>query len=115
MGKHDTHPDHDHVHGGSCGHTKLRHADHSDFVHDGHLHRTHDGHVDECTLTVGTENPAACTPSHGCAEHDPQHSHGAGCGHESVPHGDHHDWLVGTHLHHAHGGHCDDHGSVVVA
>jgi hypothetical protein len=27
-----------------------------------------------------------------------------------VPHGDHVDYLVAGHLHHPHGGHCDDHG-----
>jgi UDP-2,3-diacylglucosamine pyrophosphatase LpxH len=29
-----------------------------------------------------------------------------------VPHGDHVDYLVAGHLHHPHGGHCDDHGPV---
>jgi hypothetical protein len=29
-----------------------------------------------------------------------------------VPHGDHTDYLVAGHLHHAHTGHCDDHGKV---
>jgi hypothetical protein len=32
-----------------------------------------------------------------------------------VPHGDHVDYLVDGHLHHAHGDHCDDHGPVQVA
>jgi hypothetical protein len=32
-----------------------------------------------------------------------------------VPHGDHADYLVSGHLHHAHGGHCDDHGAVSAA
>ncbi len=40
------------------------------------------------------------------------HSHGPGCGHEAVPHGDHVDFLVGDHLHHQHADHCDDHGTV---
>jgi hypothetical protein len=31
-----------------------------------------------------------------------------------VPHGDHVDYLVNDHLHHPHGDHCDDHGSVEV-
>jgi hypothetical protein len=31
-----------------------------------------------------------------------------------VPHGDHVDYLVGGHLHHAHNGHCDHHGAVSV-
>ncbi len=28
------------------------------------------------------------------AETDGEHAHGPGCGHERVPHDDHHDWLV---------------------
>ena len=37
-------------------------------------------------------------------------THGASCGHESVPHGDHVDYDVGGALHHPHAGHCDLHG-----
>jgi hypothetical protein len=33
-------------------------------------------------------------------------SHGANCGHEQVPHGNHVDYLVGDHLHHVHGSHA---------
>ena len=32
------------------------------------------------------------------------------CGHETVQHGDHVDYVVGGHLHHPHGDHCDHHG-----
>jgi hypothetical protein len=32
-----------------------------------------------------------------------------------VPHGDHTDYLVNGHLHHACSGHCDDHGSLKAA
>ena len=46
------------------------------------------------------------------AHHD--HTHGPGCGHEAVPHGDHIDYLVDGHLHHPHGDHCDDHGPIEV-
>lgn len=38
------------------------------------------------------------------------HQHGANCGHQAVPHGDHIDYLVAGHLHFTHGAHCDDHG-----
>jgi hypothetical protein len=110
---HNTHPDHDHVHGPDCGHLAVRHGDHIDYLHDGHLHHDHDGHVDECVLDVGAANPAACTPSHSCAGHAQGHVHAPGCGHEAVPHGDHVDYLVAGHLHHPHGGHCDDHGAVI--
>jgi hypothetical protein len=112
---HETHSDHDHVHGAGCGHVAIRHGDHVDYLHDGHLHREHDGHIDECALEVGSANPAACTPVHACGAHDKGHVHTAGCGHQAVPHGDHVDYLVDGHLHHAHDGHCDDHGAVVAA
>jgi hypothetical protein len=42
-------------------------------------------------------------------------THGPGCGHEAVPHGDHVDYLVSGHLHHPHDGHCDDHGALELA
>jgi hypothetical protein len=109
---HKTHPDHDHVHGPSCGHPAIRHGDHVDYAHDGHLHHEHDGHVDECVLEVSAGNPDACTPSHNCAAHGQDHVHAPGCGHPAVPHGDHVDYLVAGHLHHSHGDHCDDHGAV---
>ena len=112
---HQTHQNHDHVHASGCGHTTVRHGGHVDYLHDGHLHHPHDGHVDECSIDVGTANPAACTPSHACAGHKQGHVHGSGCGHESVPHGDHIDYLVDGHLHHPHSGHCDDHGALTTA
>lgn len=112
---HRIHDDHAHVHGPGCGHTAIHHGEHVDYLHDGHLHRVHGDHVDECALEAGAENPAHCTPSHACAGHDASHRHGPGCGHEAVPHGDHVDYLVAGHLHHPHGGHCDDHGAVKVA
>ncbi len=57
---------------------------------------------------------AQCTPQHACADHAKNHQHGPKCGHEAVPHGDHVDYLVGGHLHHPHGTHCDDHGALRV-
>lgn len=112
---HQTHSAHSHVHGSGCGHLAIRHGAHLDYAHDGHLHHTHDGHTDECALEVDAVHPAACTPSHACAGHDAQHTHGASCGHPAVPHGDHVDFIVNGHLHHPHGGHCDDHGAVDVS
>jgi hypothetical protein len=112
---HHIHDDHAHVHGPNCGHKAIQHGDHQDYVHDGHLHHAHDGHVDECSLSVDSKNPAACTPDHACAAHDAGHVHGPGCGHDAVPHGDHVDYLVGGHLHHPCKGHCDDHGAVSVS
>lgn len=61
-------------------------------------------HVHDTTCTQ------TCTMGHACAAHDAAHIHGDDCGHEAVPHGDHMDYVVDGHLHHPHGGHCDDHG-----
>lgn len=108
------HADHGHQHGENCGHTRIQHGGHVDYVHDGHLHTAHEGHYDECKIEVGAANPADCTPAHDCGQHDKNHKHGPGCGHEAVPHGDHVDYLVDGHLHHPHGDHCDDHGPVNV-
>jgi hypothetical protein len=85
---------------------------HTDYLHDGHLHHVHGDHIDEHIVAVSQANPERCTPDHACASHDASHKHGLGCGHEQVPHGDHLDFLVGGHLHHAHAGHCDDHGAI---
>lgn len=114
MSNHKTHDHHDHSHGPGCGHKTIEHDGHTDYVHDGHLHHVHGDHVDCHALDVGGNNPDACTPAHACSAHGKDHTHGAACGHDAVPHGDHTDYVVGGHLHHAHGGHCDDHGPVKV-
>ena len=112
---HTVHEKHEHAHGADCAHPKVQHAGHVDYLHDGHMHHAHEGHVDEHVLDVSSSNPDACTTSHSCAAHDAGHKHGAGCGHEMVPHGDHTDHLVSGHLHRAHGSHCDDHGKLSIA
>jgi hypothetical protein len=104
------HSNHAHQHGPNCGHTAVRHEDHIDYLHDGHLHHMHGDHVDEHVIGIDSSNPARCTPQMQCG-----HEHGAGCGHEAIPHGDHVDYLVDGHLHHPHGDHCDDHGRVQLA
>jgi len=43
---------------------------------------------------------------------DHEHVHGEGCGHETVPHGDHVDYLHDGHRHAAHEGHYDEHAEV---
>jgi hypothetical protein len=101
--------EHAHVHGPGCGHTAVRHDDHVDYLHDGHLHHPHEGHVDEHVIGTDSEHPDGHTEAADC---ESGHSHGRGCGHEAVPHGDHVDFLVDGHLHHPHGDHCDDHGTV---
>ena len=112
MNKMANHDNHDHQHGSNCGHTAIQHDGHTDYLHDGHLHHVTAAGIEEHALTVGGTNPSACTPTHDCGGHAKGHVHGADCGHEAVPHGDHVDYLVDGHLHHPHGDHCDDHGVV---
>ena len=100
----------DHIHGPDCGHTAIVHGDHIDYLHDGRLHNPHEDHYDEHFIDVTQTNPDICNPIHSCKDH----VHGPGCGHESVPHGDHLDYLVDGRLHHVHNGHCDDHGPIEV-
>lgn len=109
------HPNHPHVHGPGCGHVGIKHDGHVDYLHDGHLHAQSGTAVEECAVPVTAANPDACTPTHACGGHPAGHTHGPGCGHEAVPHGDHVDYLVNGHLHHAHGEHCDDHGPLAFA
>jgi hypothetical protein len=109
------HRNHDHQHGPTCGHTAIEHEDHVCYLHDGHLHHVHGDHVDEHAIAVNATNASACTPQHACGGHAADHLHGPDCGHESVPHGDHVDYLVDGHLHYPHGDHCDDHGRVTLA
>lgn len=108
----DVHDGHEHRHGPACGHTVIWHGDHKDYLHDGCMHHVQGGQVFEHHIEVTPENPAECTEGHGCGEHGSEHRHSPGCGHETVPHGDHFDYLVAGHLHHPHGDHCDDHGPV---
>ena len=109
----EIHDKHAHAHGPNCGHTAIRHQNHVDYVHDGHLHQPQGSRVIECSISVDSTNPSQCTPQHACGSHDAKHGHGAGCGHEVVPHGDHTDYLVAGHLHQPHSGHCDVHGDIV--
>lgn len=106
----NTHSHPEHTHGPNCGHTAIRHSTHIDYIHDGHLHHPHSDHCDEHVIEVSEKNPDSCVPIHGCDGH----THGPGCGHEAVPHGDHVDYIVDGRLHHAHNGHCDDHGPVEI-
>ena len=97
--EHETHRGHSHQHGPECGHVEVNHDDHVDYLHDGHLHREHDGHWDECE------------PSGQHVVHDGAHDceHNADCGHDTVPHGDHVDYVHEGHRHAAHEGHWDEH------
>ena len=114
MTQHKTHDGHTHTHGSGCGHKTIEHEGHRDYLHDGHMHHIHDEHIDDHNVAINKNNPKSCTPEHKCVEHDKGHVHGSGCGHETIPHGNHVDYVVGKHLHHPHGNHCDDHGTVDV-
>jgi hypothetical protein len=102
----------EHQHGAGCGHTAVEHDGHTDYLQDGHLHHRHGDHVDEHVVAVSDTNPEGHTSAVG--GHAGEHQHGAACGHEAVPHGDHRDYLVDGRLHHQHGDHCDDHGPLRV-
>ncbi len=93
----------------------VAHEGHRDVLENGHLHFVHGNQVDEHRIPVSDMNPDLCTPGHRCDGHSTYHKHGPYCGHESVPHGDHTDYLVDGHLHHAHGDHCDFHGFLETA
>ncbi|HEX4514754.1 MAG TPA: hypothetical protein VH054_14495 [Polyangiaceae bacterium] len=70
----------------------------------------HGDHVDEHELDA-SKNPTACA-AHDCKAHAAPHTHGPSCGHETIPHAGHVDYVVDGHLHHPHGEHCDHHGAV---
>lgn len=36
-----------HAHNDNCGHKKVQHGDHFDFIHNGHYHAVHADHTDE--------------------------------------------------------------------
>ena len=46
-------------------------------------------------------------PQHDAADHE--HAHGEACGHDTVQHGDHIDYLHDGHRHAEHAGHYDEH------
>lgn len=97
-----------HHHSLACGHTKLLHGDHVDYLENGHLHHPHEDHFDEAVIPVSANNPDGESPVVEGELHDEY------CGHEQVPHGDHIDYLVNGRLLHVHGDHVDDHGPVDV-
>ncbi len=101
-----THEKHDHIHGPNCGHPAVKHLDHVDYLHEGHLHHLHQGHIDEHELEASEKNPTTCSPVACGVDH---------ANSEKIPHAGHFDYLVNGRLHHAHDGHCDDHGPIALA
>lgn len=91
-----------HKHGENCGHASIKHSDHVDYMHDGHFHNaTASGQVVEHSVRVAAANDHVKAPA------ESGHTHGANCGHASIPHGDHSDYVVDGNVHHVHGDHCD--------
>ncbi|MEY4632563.1 MAG: hypothetical protein RIQ81_2683 [Pseudomonadota bacterium] len=103
--EHKAHADHEHAPG--CGHTAIKHEDHTDYLHDGHLH-----HAGADKKVVEHKLADAKTKDHVKAAAEAGHKHGPKCGHEAIQHGSHTDYIVDSKLHHVHGDHCDEHGSV---
>lgn len=108
----EIHDVHSHVHGEGCGHAKVWHVDHWDYLHDGHLHFVHGDHVDEHVIEVSETNPNAEAPMDASAHAD--HMHGAEDTHLMIRHGDHMDFIHDGHLHYVHGDHVDDHGPITI-
>lgn len=69
-----------------------------------------------CRLSTDTTRVPATTAeeevmtatTHARAEEHEHHTHGPGCGHESVVHNDHVDYFHGGHAHREHAGHYDE-------
>lgn len=102
-----------HHHYPGCGHLLIMHDGHADFLIDSHLLHLHRGKFLEHTVKESHSNPIVCAPLP-LPIHQFEHIHGPNCGHESIVHEDHIDYLVDNLLHHAHGGHCDNHGSLQI-
>jgi hypothetical protein len=112
--QHGSHQASSHVHGPGCGHIAVQHEGHVDYLDHGRLEHSEGGRTDQHVIAVSAQNPNRCDPNHHAGGHEAEHRHGPDCGHETVPHGDHIDYLVDGRLHHPHGDRCDDHGPLTV-
>ncbi len=123
------HGEHYHVHADSCGHPRIRHNGHIDYIHDGELHNISDsGVVRHHKLEVSDAYPSGCRPlcyqvqlgvvqagqGTELGKMQSLHIHSEMCGHVAVIHGDHVDYIVEGRLHRPHVTHCDDHGALDV-
>lgn len=103
---HKLHEVHSHNHSENCGHQKIKHDDHIDYIHGDHLHHKHENHWDECKIEDTNQNPSKCKKIESTELHNDD------CGHQKIPHGDHYDFLVDGRLENVHDNHIDDHGPV---
>jgi hypothetical protein len=103
------HTDATHTHGARCGHTRITHGDHNDYEHEGHFHALHLDHYDDHgSIAMNNNDRGTASASDDWITH--AHSHGVGCGHPAVAHGDHTDYVHDGHFHAPHGDHYHDHG-----
>jgi hypothetical protein len=93
--------------------TAVRHEGHIDYLDHGRLLHEESGRREEHRIANSATNPDRCDPAHRAQSRG--HVHGPDCGHETVPHGDHTDYLVEGRLQHPHGDHLDDHGPLSLA
>ncbi len=109
---------HPHKHSSSCGHTAIRHNDKLGYLHNSHLHKQEANKVVENAVAVNSVNAESCQNGKETAKltKSKNHAHGPKCGHPSVPHGTHDDYVVNIgqeyRLHNRHIDHNDDHGGV---
>ena len=91
-----------------------------DFDSDSTLIHSHNHASDECPLEENFCNSIKNKTKGNVNEHiclckitrKFRHYHGPECGHVSIMHDGHLDYIVGGKLHHPHGDHCDDHGPI---
>ncbi|PWU18406.1 MAG: hypothetical protein C5B49_07215 [Bdellovibrio sp.] len=95
-----------HQHGPQCGHKKIPHGNHTDYLNDEGLLDCANG---QHPVAISENNPDKCKPLASS-----KHVHDDGCGHAKVMHGNHLDYLVDGRLEHPHGDHIDDHGQLEV-
>ena len=96
-----------HHHGPDCGHRKIPHAGHADYLNENGLIDCPENKKNARKIPISDENPKTCQPVQ-----NSEHVHSTGCGHQKIIHGDHTDYLVDGNLEHPHGDHNDNHGKV---
>ncbi len=96
-----------HIHGKDCGHQRVQHDGHIDYIENGHLyHPTSTQQNEDHRIEISPVNPSsgakiACTETMIHGRNAPR-----------IPHGDHFDYVVDGRLHHVNGSQCEDHGPI---
>lgn len=97
-----------HEHGEKCGHLRIKHGDHIDYLDHDHLQHVIGRKIEEHRIEVTAKNPDHCRQQ-SCNHTKEQLKNSP-----KIPHGDHFDYLFEGKLHHVHGDHCDDHGTIEI-